>query len=602
MSFFKRISQYNFGSLLRIAYYKALKKAVVIIEKKRPQKDYCVEPTEIEFSEAQTEFVKRFWLNLPLSTVSSTIGQDLLNGMVTNFERTYPLESYLIDPISKKHWPVNEFFEEARTKIDSYGDVKYVLELNKLNHLVEAAKAYHLGGGEEYIRYINEQLAVWKNEVPYERSVANRIIMDIAFRSINLVFVSLLCLENEFFKKQTYPIIHNILVLSERQMRLFSTPKWYKTGNGANHVIGEMVGLIIAQRWLAFVENKESWTKPIKQEYKWLNETLNRLIAPSGVYLENSANYTRVVSEFLVCLQLFENAFAQRNLELEQRYLKPILGYLNDLQCDESLPNFGDNDAATILIPFKRDFTDIKPLLVYYNNYSHEKATLQKYRDDGQLIWNSEDKNRLHLFMRFGKWSIFKPGAASHLHCDLMSIILFTRNLPVFVDKGCCFYNQSLSIKQEAISTASHNTISVEGSEQATFKNGWFDYPSSIKLDGNSIGSIFKGIITTKGFIHTRSIHYKSHELVIEDNIETHLPKKQINFLLHELVTPKLVNDNVVNLHLSTGDAVQVVFEGLCSLAINPERYFPHYGIVKETYSIRGELKHNKLITKILFD
>ena len=603
MSFFKRISQYNFSSLVRIAFYKTLKKAVVITEKCLPKKDYCEGETAIEFSETQNEFIKKFWQDLPLSPVSSTIAQELLNGMVTNFEYTYPFESYLKDPITQKLWPVNEFFEEARTKIDGYGDVKYVLELNKLNHLVEAAKAYHLGGEEQYIRYISEQLAIWKNEVPYERSVANRIIMDIAFRSINLIFISLLCLENKFFKKRVYPAIHNILVLSERQMRLFSTPRWFKTGNGANHVIGEMVGLIITQRWLAFVENKELRKTLINQEYKWLNDTLDKLIAPSGVYLENSANYTRVVSEFLVCLQLFESAFAQKNSGLEEQYLILILGYLNDLQCNGTLPNFGDNDAATILIPFKRDFADIKPLLAYYSkNHSDQKVALQKYRADGQLIWNSEDKNRLHLFMRFGKWSIFKPGCATHNHADLMSVVLFANEEPVIVDKGCLYYNQSEKIKHKALSVASHNTVFVEGHEQAHYASAWFDFPKSEYKDAKDPQIIEAKMTTKEGFSHTRSISYNHGELLINDIVESPFENEiiKMQYLLHESITPQIISDSSIKLKLPTGKYIVINFDGITDLQICQDFYFPHYGIKKETYSIRCSVVNNQAVTCII--
>lgn len=603
MSFFKRILQYNFGSLARIAFYKTLKKIVVIIEKCRPQKDYCYGLTAIEFSEIQNEFIERFWQELPLSLISNTIAQELLNGMVTNFEYTYQFESYLKDPITQKLWPVNDFFEEARTKIDGYGDVKYVLELNKLNHLVEAAKAYRLGGGEQYIRYISEQLAVWIDEVPYERSVVNRIIMDIAFRSINLIFTSLLCLENEFFKKRVYPAIHNILILSERQMRLFSTPRWFKTGNGANHVIGEMVGLIITQRWLAFVENKKSWTIPINQEYKWLNETLDKLIAPSGVYLENSANYTRVVSEFLVCLQLFESAFARKNSELEEQYLMPILGYLNDLQYNGILPNFGDNDAASILIPFKRNFADIAPLLAYYsNNRQAEDVALQKYRSDGQLIWNSGDKNRLHLFMRFGKWSIFKPGCATHNHADLMSIVLFADEEPVIVDKGCLYYNQSEKIKQSALSSASHNTVFVEGREQAYYASAWFDFPKSEYKDVKAPQIIEAKMTTKDGFLHTRSISYNHGELLINDIVESPFENEiiKMQYLLHESITPQIISDSSIRLKMQTGTYIVINFDGIADLQICQDSYFPHYGIKKDTYSIRCSVINNLAVTRIM--
>ena len=588
---------------MQIAFYKTLKILFMVYEKYCTQINYSDELTLIRFTKAQYETIRKFWKDSHLVIKPSLAAQELLNGTVTNFEHSYKLKSYLKDPKTQKEWPSNEFFEEARTKIHGYGDVKYILELNKLNHLVEAAKAYRLGGGEQYIFYISQQLIIWKDEVLYERSVANRIIMDIAFRSINLIFISLLCLDNEYYKKKVYPIVHNILILSERQMRLFSTPRWYKTGNGANHVVGEMVGLIITQRWLSFVTNRQTSKENINREYRWLNQTLNKLIAPSGVYLENSANYTRVVSEFLVCLQLFETTFAQKNDLLEEQFLKPILGYLNDLQCNGVLPNFGDNDAATVLIPFKQTYSDITPLLVYYRQkHSDLNVSLEKYRADGQLIWNSEDNKMLHLFMRFGKWSIFRPGCASHNHADLMSVVLFADGKPVIIDKGCMYYNQTEEIKLSALSVTSHNTVFIEGLEQAHYESAWFDFPKSEYKEVKT-PQIIKAKLTTKdGYEHTRSISYNHGELLINDSVESPFKNAIITmqYLLHESITPQIISNSSVKLLLSSGKYIVFHFEGIIDLRICKDSYFPHYGIKKDTYSIRCSVINNHAVTSII--
>lgn len=606
MNLLKRISHYNLAALAKIAFFKLLRQIALSLEKHKPVKKYSRKPSLVPLNSTQEAFISNFWNKVPLPVVDSEIAEDLLRGKVVCFGQTCPLESYLQDPISNNLWPENEFFAEARTKIDGYGDVKYVLELNKLNHFVEAAKAYHYTKDIQYIHYIDKQLFRWKQEVPYEKSVANSIIMDVAFRSINLAFVSLLCMNNEYFRKQVYPCIHNILVLSERQMRCFSTPRWFKTGNGANHVIGEMVGLIVAQRWLAFIENKTSWTKPIKQEYKWLNEILEKLIAPSGAYLENSANYTRVVSEFLVCLQIFENALTEQDAKLKKCYLKLILGYLNDLQCNGNLPNFGDNDAATILLPFKKDFADITPLIDFYNiNYSKNQnstESLCKYLSDGQLIWNSRDKNKLHLFMRFGKWSVFKPGCASHLHADLMSVVLFVNGEPFFVDKGCLYYNQSTEVKRKALTTASHNTVFVEGHEQAALLDlTWYNYPQTI-YEELTEPQIFRArITTTEGFSHTRSISYEFEELVIDDHIESPFEGETVKmqYLLHELVVVRIINNFSIELMLPTEKTIVIGFEGIEDLRIHKDTYYPHYGIERSTYAIRCTVPNGRAITHI---
>lgn len=604
MNLLKRILHYTPKSLVKIAWFKIIRQIVLMFEKYLLMRNYSINPSVVNLSAAHETFINNFWSTVPLGVVYNKDVEELLRGNVVIFGKVYPLMGYLRDPVSGRFWPENEFFAESQIKINGYSDVKFVLELNKLNHLVEAAKVYYLTGNVQYVKYIEEQLSYWKRDVCYERSVANRIIMDVAFRCINLVFISLFCMNNDSFRNRVYPEIHEILILSERQMRRFSTPRWFKTGNGANHVVGEMVGLIIVQRWLAFIEDNVSWLKYIDQEYKWLEGLLQKLIAPSGVYLENSANYTRVVSEFLICLQIFEKSFGKHNTKIEEYYLKSILGYLSDLQCYGVLPNFGDNDAATVLIPFKSNFDDITPLINFYNeNYSEKlggKEALLKYLSDGQLIWRSYDKNDLQLFMRFGKWSIFKPGTSCHLHSDLLSVIFFVNSEPVFIDKGSLFYNQSEEIKRKSFATASHNTVFVEGHDQAFFDSGWHNYPRTI-LEDCLAPVFFRAKMTTAdGFSHTRSLSYECEEIVIEDFVTSPFDEDvKIRYLLHDSVIPRLVNNHSIELKLPSTKIIVIDFEGIDNLQIYKDTYYPHYGKEVDTYAIQCIVIGRHVITHI---
>ena len=121
-----------------------------------------------------------------------------------------------------------------------------------------------------------------------------------------------------------------------------------------NHNTGEMIGLIIGQKILESYGIK-SYAKSYPSEYRYLIEVLDRTIAPSGAYLEQSANYARVVSEFLVCFDMFMGVFGHPTCAkryLEGNYTSRLLTFLYDLNYHDFLPNYGDNDDARVLIPF----------------------------------------------------------------------------------------------------------------------------------------------------------------------------------------------------------------------------------------------------------
>ncbi|WP_332571754.1 heparinase II/III family protein [Bacteroides sp.] len=599
----RKLRYYNIKSLTEVVFYRIFRDLTLHQEKGKKQL-YTDLPLKksLTNTHAITNILQHFPLHISDHTKEAN---DIIQGNINIFDHCYSFSNYLQDPISKKIWPSNVFFADAKTTLHGYGDVKYVLELNKLNHLVLLSTTYYQTKKVKYIHYIEKQINQWIKEVLYERSVANKITMDIAFRSINLIFISLYCSENKYFQTKVYPLIHNILILSERQMRKFSTPRWFKTGNGANHTIGEMVGLIITQRWLGFINNEEPNQKYIQQEYAWLYETLSKLIPSSGVYLENSANYTRLVSEFLVCLNMFEQAFGKENLYIEEKYLMPILNYLNSLSYCGELPNFGDNDAATVLIPFKINFADIKPLHAYLETLTRiiqDDSQLEKYSKDGHFIWKSNSLLNLYIFIRFGNWSIFRPGAASHLHCDLLSVNLYAKGHPLFIDKGCYFYNQSFDIRRKCLSTVSHNTISISDLEQADYNNGWFNYPKSKALEKDADDCIFIGCVEYKGVVHTRQLNHNSNTIIVTDKIEKENDKKvTLNYILHESIVPNIIDTNTVILFTPLKDKIKIVFEGV-EIGIYEDEYFPHYATKRATHSLRGNIINNVVITKIIFE
>ena len=123
-----------------------------------------------------------------------------------------------MDPNTGALWPCTKYATDCSFKESGCSDVKFVLEANKLNSLVVLATAYYLTKDELYVEKIELILKGWIKCVPIERSVANRIVMDIAYRCINLINVSVLCLESKVFQERVMPMILGILLHHEEYM------------------------------------------------------------------------------------------------------------------------------------------------------------------------------------------------------------------------------------------------------------------------------------------------------------------------------------------------------------------------------------------------
>lgn len=598
MSFFNKVSHYDWTQLFTIFIYKTGYKISLLIENIKqtilPSNIPTCLPDESGVPDVSHDF--KLFLNLVSPTLAEQ-GIEVLQNKISLFGTYYENKNWLDEVTGSQLWPSDTFFSKSKTKLNGYADVKFVLEKNKLNHLVTAAVSYYQTRNVEYIEFINRNLNSWIDSVDYERSVANRIIMDIAFRSLNLIQVAVLCFDNPLFREKIYPKIHGLLVLYERQIWKFSTPRWFKTGNGANHVIGELVGIIIVQNWLSYIsaDGRHKYKKKLKVEYEWLNKMLTRLITPRGVYLEHSSNYSRLVCEFLIIFDIFEKILRNApNRHFEKRFLNPLIQYISDLSYKFHLPNFGDNDGATVLTAFKKEFYDVQPIIDYKEEKLIEE-NLDRYLSDGQFLWKSKDDLDIFLFSRVGHFSAFRPGAATHNHCDLLAVLLYAKGMPIFIDKGCYYYNQSKDIVKDNRRSANHNTVSFKGKDQADIiGSAYFNYPESC-FAINDKSSIFSGSVKYKGVRHNRVINYQTcNSIIIEDNINVETPNEiaQLYFLLNEKLIAEQIDKKSVVLYHNDSLIAEIHFQNI-QIELCEQFYYPHYANERKTLAIIGTKEIN---------
>lgn len=530
------------------------------------------------------------------------IADKLLEGEYVTFGFEYHFDhnkDWLKDPVSGICWNNNTFFSTAPTVQEGCADVKYVLELNKFNELVQVALAYYYTGNEKYICYIDEAIIAWRTVVKPGKSIACRIMMDLGFRIINLIQVILLCKDSIQFKEQTLPLILGIIEEHVNRIYKFSTPRWFKTGNGVNHVTGEMIGLIIGQLFLERC-GIGNFSKKYPVEYKYLIEALERTIAPSGAYLEQSSNYARVVTEFLICFDIMRDALGHRaycSAYNEGNYTSRLLQYLKDLSYHDTLPNFGDNDDARVLIAFREKGQEVDYLFKGHNVL----GDLGKYLDGSQWVYRSNDDTDVYIFTRVGKFTYLREGAGVHAHNDILSILLNLKGRQVFIDKGCLFYNSGLDIRKIDRMIFSHNTVSLSGIEMNCIGNGfYFNYPYSTFIDRTQDDNIiFEGLLSYYGVNHIRKIRYLKDRIIINDEIRTDFNQNKegtINYLLHPDIKALKLNDESIFLFDESGlQIANIRLEGVNMLQIMKVDYSPSYAVNKKTSCIVGEFSLNDI-------
>lgn len=603
-----KFKQYSIAQLIKIIPYQVVYKALLakekIVVKYFPEKWKSYDPKKSLDYTRFNEFYSR--CNGTVDEICAEANA-ILEGEINIFNKIVDFNyktGWLKDPLSKNWWSPNVFCMQAPVVQEDCNDVKYVLEVNKMNHLVKVALAYYHTNEKKYIEYINSAIESWMEQVVPGRSVANRIVMDLAFRIINLIQIILLCQKNETFNKRTLPNILGIIKEHVDRIHRFSTPRWFKTGNGMNHVTGEMVGLILGQQCLKDFGIK-SYKRYYKTEHKFLVEVLDRTIAPSGTYLEQSGNYTRVVAEFMVCFDLLRTAFGDTYIYKpyeKGEYTKRLLRYLSAINYHDYLPNIGDNDDAIVLVSFKNKKQEVE--YVFENesqNYSNDT-----YLDGSQWLYRSKDKNDIFIHTRIGKFTNVNELSGTHVHNDILSLNLGLKGEPVFIDKGCLFYNSGIEIIKKDRSISSHNTISINGIElNNIYKNFYSDYPTSecvidIKEDDKCR---FSGILNYRGVTQARTVEYNAETIVIKDNIVAGSYNgltAKIRYMLHPNIVIDKTGSDIILKNSKGGNLAKMNINGVNEINVFEEDFAPSYANARQTNVIEGYFKLDKSVYNII--
>lgn len=523
----------------------------------------------------------------------------ILDGKITLFGEDFtfdPIHGWLNDPVTGGVWNKNTYFADAPSNQEGLADVKYVLEMNKFNHLVRVALAYYHTHDKRYTQFITDSIIGYRETVKPYRSVVQRIVMDMGFRIINLIQILLLCKEDEEFQHDTAPLMNGIIFDQVNAIESFHTAKWFKTGNGANHVIGEMVGLILGQLWLQ-CNGIAKYDKKYKKEYAYLVDVLNRTIASSGAYLEQSGNYSRLVAEFLVMFDLLKDCMGHYGYYKpyeEGNYRCKLLQYVRDIAHHDYVPNFGDNDDARVLTAFRSHNEEVE----YFLNDIKPSYQPDKYLDGSQWVYRSQDANDIYLFARVGQFTYFREGASIHAHNDLLALLIGVKGQAVFVDKGIRYYNSGTELRKTYSQIAAHNTISFEGIEMTKLGAGVsYHYPQCEYLNTDVKGAvIFSGMLKYGDVEHRRTIAYLDGKIEIEDFVQmatNNVTEGSIHYLLEQHTKANKNGEEIV-LFLPNKRTVKVNIQGVELVELIPSNYSPAYGQSVETTMIRGLFKTNK--------
>ena len=375
-------------------------------------------------------------------------------------------------------------------------DFRSIWELNRLQFLVDWARAYRLTGQERYAHLVSRHIESWQSANPYGRTVNWSSALEAGMRGLSII-IALSCIrdtqgvrdENFAQRMARLLYLHGKFISSH-----LSCPS-----SGFNHLAGEAAALSVLGICLPEVPEAEDW----REKGKWaLEESIFRLIRIDGGAFEGSLHYLAFVCRLavlagVICDRLGEHLLSQHACERMARAYRFLCAVTDG---GGSISEFGDSDNASFPAPApasarERHLSTLNLLWLFCEGQdllhdfhpdeeslwlfgekalAQEAGSLEKVRPplverfdkSGRYVVRSQ-AGPTRVFLRFecGHWGDGSTWA--HAHADRLSFSLFINGIPFFIDPGTGAYLTDSRIRDYFRSTAAHNTVTVDGLSQS---------------------------------------------------------------------------------------------------------------------------------------
>ena len=318
-------------------------------------------------------------------------------------------------------------------------------------------------------------------------------------------------------------IIHTIYEhawLISRRLSLYSSL--------GNHTICECMGLIFASLLFRSTGEGREW---LEKGIHLLDTEISHQILDDGGPAEQSMNYHRFVLDlYWMVVGLLEKNDLYDCLAWKQRLLRgeTFMAAFTDRQ--GNIPSIGDSDDGHAIAP---GLMPERPTVVV------DEKTYQSFPAAGYTIIRGRSKTR----MIFDHGPLGMAPLYNHGHADALSIILYKEETPLLIDPGTYRYNGVPQWREYFKSTRAHNTVTIDGLDQAVQETG-FIWSRPYSVDGYAAHEAASGVDVQarhNGYSrirhpvwHKRAISIDHNRYTIVDTFEgSGVHDYELNFHLH---------------------------------------------------------------------
>ena len=395
------------------------------------------------------------------------------------------------DPIAGVRWP-----DAAAEKIDhraATADVKWIWELNRLQHLPWLAQAWLFTGDSRYSAAAFEQLDSWIEQNPPGHGIAWRGAFEAGIRAISIAVALQGLRDAPELTVERYRRI--VRVLADSAWRCWRDRSRFSSAN--NHLIGEMAGLATVAIMFPELALAPQWES---RALRTLSTEAARQILPDGSGAEQAVGYQMFTVELL---HLVAALLAQRDGEPPQpiadairrssEYLAAVVGH------HDSDPRYGDNDDGFALRLGPEPLRTVRDHLGIVAPFGWGAVGVQARHESLDAQWFFEAAKSLRepplpshsdraltaadsYFATDGGLVVLRDGRrritmdvgplgylsiAAHGHADALAVTLGYDGQDLIDDPGTGSYYGNPQWRSVMRGTSAHATVTVDGQDQS---------------------------------------------------------------------------------------------------------------------------------------
>lgn len=404
------------------------------------------------------------------------------------------------------------------------GDHKRIWELNRHHHLVAQVQAYLFTGRREFVEDVWEQLESWLDQNPFCRGINWVSALEVAFRALSWLWIE------HFVGKEMPARLREPWrrMLFQHGRFLHNNLSYYFSPN--THLQGEALAL----QALGLAFGLDEWHDTGRRV---LRELIHTHVRQDGSHFEQSSYYHVYALDMFILHAILEPApreFLER--------VRKMAEYLWALLSPGAIPLLGDDDGGRLFHPYGNRRAFGRATLATCATLLEDTPWFGTPRDlEEQAAWwlgpdripsSGQASAVSHAFPDAGVYVLaegpvhlvadvrgFGGGGAGHSHAHALHFTLRYRDIDVLIDPGTYTYVDDLEARELFRSTASHNTVSIDGRSQADpagpFR--WHNKPESAVLLWDPEPWRLVACTTYRGLSHERHFYWTKKVLFVFD-------------------------------------------------------------------------------------